>query len=372
MGISPSMKVLILSLAFLALASATSLSSQFQAFEHEFGKTYKSSTERLSRFATFMKNVKEIEEHNKSGKSSYKKVINKFADMTQEEFMTMNGYKNAPKPGTKFADVRDVKVEDLPASVDWRDKGAISAVKDQGYCGSCWAFATVETLESYVQIASGNSVEELSAQHITSCTPNELKCGGSGGCQGSIPQLGFVYTQLFGLTKEEDYPYTSGNMGVTGNCKYSPNSMDTLATLRGYETLPRNSLEAVMNHLANVGPLSVAVAASGWSFYGGGVFDGCDYDRNIEINHAVQLVGYGTDPSEGDYWLVRNSWGPGWGEGGYIKLKREATAVCGTDDTPLMGTGCVDDGNDVLNVCGQCGILFDVCYPIGAGYIAEE
>merc|ERR1711936_1409739 len=148
----------------LALASATSLSSQFQAFEYKFGKTYKSSAERLTRFATFIKNVKEIEEHNK------------FADMTPEEFnKVMNGYKNAPKPGTVFADVKDVKVEDLPASVDWRDKGAISAVKDQGYCGSCWAFATVETIESYVQIASGNSVvEELSAQHITSCTPNEL------------------------------------------------------------------------------------------------------------------------------------------------------------------------------------------------------
>merc|ERR1712038_2144866 len=329
MGISLIMKVLIISLAFLALASATSL-SQFQAFEQKYGKSYKSSAERLSRFATFMKNVKEIEEHNKSGKSSYRKVINKFADM-----------------------------------------GAISAVKDQGYCGSCWAFATAETIESYLQIASNSAVEELSTQHITSCTPNELSCGGTGGCQGSIPQLGFVYTQLFGLTKEEDYPYTSGNMGITGNCKYSPNSMDTLATVRGYETLPRNNLEAVMNHIANVGPLSVAVAASAWSFYGGGVIDGCDYDKNIEINHAVQLVGYGTDASEGDYWIIRNSWGPGWGENGFMRLKRESTAVCGTDDTPLMGTGCVDDGNDVLNVCGQCGVLFDVCYPIGAGYINE-
>merc|ERR1712079_988891 len=90
--------------------------------------------------------------------------------MTPEEFnKVMNGYKNAPKPGTVFADVKDVKVEDLPASVDWRDKGAISAVKDQGYCGSCWAFATVESIESYVQIASGNSVvEELSAQQMNS------------------------------------------------------------------------------------------------------------------------------------------------------------------------------------------------------------
>merc|ERR1711935_1093844 len=242
MGISLIMKVLIISLAFLALASATSL-SQFQSFEQKFGKSYKSQTERLTRFATFMKNVKEIEEHNKSGKSTYKKVINKFADMTQEEFKVMNGYKNAPKPGQAYADV-----------------------KDQGYCGSCWAFATAEVIESYLQIESGNSVvEELSAQHITSCTPNELTCGGSGGCQGSIPQLGMVYTQLFGLTKEEDYPYTSGNLGVTGNCKYKPSTYDTVATLRGYEVLPRNNLEAVMNHIANVGPLSIAVDASSWS-----------------------------------------------------------------------------------------------------------
>merc|ERR1719291_587303 len=143
------MKVFVLSLAFLALASATSFKSQFEAFEHEFGKKYSSSAERLTRFATFMKNVKEIEEHNNSGKY---------------------GYKNAPKPGTVYADIKDIKVSDLPASVDWRDKGAISAVKDQGYCGSCWAFATAETIESYLQINSGNSVEELSAQHITSCT----------------------------------------------------------------------------------------------------------------------------------------------------------------------------------------------------------
>merc|ERR550534_2671746 len=316
------MKVFVLSLAFLALASATSFKSQFEAFEHEFGKKYTSSAERLTRFATFMKNVKEIEEHNNSGKYGYKKVINKFADMTQEEFGVMNGYKNAPKPGTVYADIKDIKVSDLPTSVDWRDKGAISDVKDQGYCGSCWAFATAETIESYLQIESGNSVvEELSAQHITSCTPNELSCGGSGGCQGSIPQLGFVYTQLFGLTKEEDYPYTSGNSGSTGSCDFE--STDTMATVRGYETLPRNNLEAVMNHLAN----------------------------------------------EGDYWIIRNSWGPNWGENGFMRLKRESTAVCGTDDTPLMGTGCVDDGNDVLHVCGQCGVLFDVCYPIGADYI---
>merc|ERR1719369_82232 len=372
------LKLLILIPAFLALSSAaaatTSYMSQFQTFEREFGKTYKSSAERLSRFAIFVRNLREIAEHNNVPGQKYKKVVNKFADLTKEEFTaSMTGYINAAKPGAALADAsRDsVKLNDLPESVDWRDKGAISAVKDQGYCGSCWAFATVESIESYLKINSPDAeMPELSAQHITSCTPNPLQCGGSGGCQGSVPQLGFVYTQLFGLVKEDDYPYTSGNLGITGKCKYDSDGMDALASVRGYESLPRNNYEAVMNHLANVGPLSVAVAASGWSFYGGGVFDNCDYDRNIEINHAVQLVGYGTDSSEGDYWIVRNSWGPGWGENGYIRLKRESNPPCGTDNTPLMGTGCVDDGNDVLTVCGQCGILFDTCYPIGADYIA--
>merc|ERR1711963_476791 len=365
------MKVLIF-VALLGLTSALpSYKSQFEAFVQEHGKTYKSSAERLQRFANFVKNVREIEEHNKSSKG-WKKVVNQFADMSETEFnQIMNGYISTASPSGAVVMPKNLKaIKDLPASVDWRDSGAISDVKDQGYCGSCWAFATIESIESYLQINSGQPVEELSAQHITSCTPNELKCGGSGGCQGSIPQLGFVYTQLFGLTKEADYPYTSGNSGSTGSCNYNANSMDAPATSRGYETLPRNSYEAVMNHLANVGPLSVAVDASKWSFYGGGIFDGCDFDRNIEINHAVQLVGYGSESGE-DYWIVRNSWGSRWGDDGYIKLKRQATPQCGTDSTPLMGTGCENDGNDVLTVCGQCGVLFDVVYPIGVDYVQQ-
>jgi len=144
--------------------------------------------------------------------------------------------------------------------------------------------------------------------------------------------------------------------------------MATVATLRGYETLPRNDYAAVMNHLATVGPLAVSVDASEWSLYGGGVFDGCDYSKNIAVNHVVQLVGYGTDSKDGDYWIVRNSWGTEWGEDGYIRLKRESETQCGTDNSPLMGTGCVNDGKDIITVCGQCAVLFDVCYPIGVDY----
>ena len=88
--------------------------------------------------------------------------------------------------------------------------------------------------------------------------------------------------------------------------------------------------------------------------------------QNIQINHAVQLVGYGTNADEGDYWILRNSWGEGWGEGGFMRLRRSDVAKCGTDDTPLYGVGCVDDGVEVQTVCGTCAVLFDTSYPIGA------
>ena len=125
---------------------------------------------------------------------------------------------------------------------------------------------------------------------------------------GNIPELAFNYIQLFGQVAEDDWPYTSGNGGVTGDCEYDYNGMPPAVGLTGYNTLTPNDQDAVMTHLAEVGPLAVAVYASGWGGYGGGIYDGCSYDANIAMNHAVQLVGYGTDASLGDYWIVRNSW----------------------------------------------------------------
>ena len=163
------------------------------------------------------------------------------------------------------------------------------------------------------------------------------------------------------------FSYTSGTTTDTGDCMYDFMNTAPVVGITGYNTMPPNDQEAVMTHLAEKGPLAVAVYASGWGGYGGGVYDGCSFDSNIALNHAVQLVGYGTDETEGDYWLVRNSWGSGWGEGGYIRLQRQATPQCGTDSTPMDGTACVGGpGNDEQHVCGQCGVLFDVSYPLGA------
>ena len=139
------------------------------------------------------------------------KGINQFSDLTDEEFKAqyLGGYKGLATPPPSATSNQAIKsVKDLPASVDWREKGAITEVKNQGQCGSCWAFATTEMIESYAAIAAGNDGEIpiLSAQQVTSCTPNPLSCGGTGGCMGSIPQLGYTYLQLFGHALEDDYP----------------------------------------------------------------------------------------------------------------------------------------------------------------------
>merc|ERR1712134_6006 len=303
---------------------------QFARFKEQYGKVYKTRSEQFRRATIFADNLKKIEEHNKSG-APWKMGINEFSDLTSEEFETLytGGYKQLPMPSANVP-------------------------------------ATTEMIESYFAIETGSMVG-LSAQQVTSCTPNPLTCGGTGGCMGSIPQLGFTYIQLFGHQTEEDYPYTSGTTMDTGACGYDFDNSPPAVSITGYNTLPSNDQEAVMTHLAEVGPLAVAVYASGWGSYSGGIYTGCSFDANIAINHAVQLVGYGTDESLGDYWLVRNSWGSSWGEGGYIRLQRQSEAQCGTDSTPLDGSACEGGpGSDEQHVCGQCGVLFDTSYPLGA------
>merc|ERR1712215_316607 len=362
------MKLLLLSvIAAVALAGHADYAKlQFAQFKEQYGKIYKTRSEHKMRFDIFQANLKKIEEHNKS-RASWTKGINQFSDLTEAEFQAMylGGYKRLPTPAGNITTVSK-PAKDLPAEVDWRKQGVVTDVKNQGQCGSCWAFCATEMIESYAGIATG-STPELSSQQVTSCTPNPLSCGGTGGCMGSFPQLGYTYIQLFGHVTEDDYPYTSGSPTQTGDCMYD--FMNTAPTIgiTGYNTLTANDQDAVMTHLAENGPLAVAVYASGWGSYSGGVYDGCDFDSNIALNHAVQLVGYGTDASDGDYWIVRNSWGSGWGEDGYIRLQRQSTAQCGTDSSPMDGTACVGGpGNDEQHVCGQCGVLFDVSYPLGA------
>jgi len=364
------MKLLICLSLCLSFSLATSqfYTKQFEGFKTKYSKVYKDQSEEQERLDIFTKNLKDIFAHNSKKTSTWTMGVNEFADLTDEEFKnTYLGYKRVQPPRARTAKDTEARTpKDLPDSVNWVEAGVTTGVKNQGQCGSCWAFATTEQIESYHKIAN-DELLELSAQQVTSCTPNLVQCGGTGGCYGSVTELGFNYLQLFGHVLESDWPYTSGTSANSEECTYDLGSMTPAVALNGYEALPANDADAVMQHLAEVGPLAIAADASNWRFYNGGVFDGCSFDENISINHGIQLVGYGSEFSPlgvYDYWLVRNSWGTNWGEDGYIKMLR--TSKCGTNATPMDGTACVGGpGNDAQTVCGMCGMLLDSTYPLG-------
>jgi len=285
------------------------------------------------------------------------------SDWTPEEFQRLLGYKmgadsHLPKKRAQATSV--YSTANLPASVDWRDQGVVSAVKDQGDCGSCWTFGTAETIESHWALATGH-LEALSEQQILDCTPNPKQCGGTGGCGGGTPQLAMAQIiAMGGLSSEWTYPYRS-YFTQAFSCQFNKSETVPMAVLSDYMTLPQNNHDSLMHAVATLGPMAISVDASSWQFYETGVYDGCN-QTHPDIDHSVQLVGYGTEAGK-DYWLVRNSWNPTWGEKGYIKLYRNAKPTCGWDLTPRDGDACRNGPKEVL-VCGTCGVLFDTAYPI--------
>jgi cathepsin L len=329
--------------------------------------------------------VRDIIRHNSravSGQVSWTKGVNAFTDFSSNEMRAKFGhskdvqaqYESAVAGGGVLhasqgapAHVANTPLSALPSHVDWRQAGAVTAVKNQGQCGSCWAFAATETLESHVFINTG-ILQDLAVQQPVSCAPNPQECGGTGGCSGATAQIAWDYVVKTGQTSEWQYPYDS-YYGTTTPCVFNSTSkQQPVAKITGHTVLQANNQTALMQTLALVGPLAVSVDASHWKAYKGGVFDGCDYAANMDVNHAVVLVGYGTDAASGkDYWLIRNSWSPSWGEKGYIRLQRDADedVKCGIDSTPQDGSACKGDDTP-KKVCGQCAVLYDTAYPLGA------
>ena len=225
-----------------------------------------------------------------------------FADLTAAEFKAILGYNNpVARTFSGFKQVETpifhTKVHDLPPSIDWRDKGAVSPVKNQQQCGSCWAFATTETLESHGALSDGGSLKILAPQQLVDCATNPKKCGGTGGCEGSVAEVAYDYiVSNGGMTLESNYPYKGRDM----TCTFKAGSAAVSCT--GYVKLPENNYTALMNAIATIGPIAISVEADTWSFYGGGIFaaNKCNL-KNTDIDHAVQLVGYGTEAGK-DYW----------------------------------------------------------------------
>eukprot|EP01117_Protostelium_nocturnum_P005252 TRINITY_DN1909_c0_g1_i1.p1 TRINITY_DN1909_c0_g1~~TRINITY_DN1909_c0_g1_i1.p1 ORF type:complete len:378 (+),score=122.97 TRINITY_DN1909_c0_g1_i1:79-1212(+) len=339
----------------------------FSEYKNHFSKEYSNKFEEKRRRAIFERNLKEVLKFNVE-KNSWKKGINQFSDQTEEEMKKLRGISKGDLYHSKsnafpIQDAAFVSTEglvDLPDSVDWREKNVVTPVKNQGSCGSCWTFAAAESIESAYAIKTGK-LQELSEQQILDCTPNPNECGGTGGCGGGTIQLayGTLINTTGGLTSEWEYSYSS-YYGENQQCKFDAGKMAIRATITSWVTLPSNKMGPVMKALATIGPLAINVDASAWGAYETGVFSGCNV-TNPEIDHGVLLVGYGVDATSGPYWLIRNSWSPSFGESGYIRVKRDET--CGTDINTKVGTIC-KGGPTTQRVCGHCGVLFDVSYPI--------
>jgi len=338
----------------------------FEDFKLEFNRKYKDEVEEHMRRKIFEKRVAKIHKHNSDNTKTWREGVNKFTDMTDEEtkaFRGVNGGLLAKQKAQRVKRALPFHLGEFNASawdgvtVDWRTKGVVTPPKDQGGCGSCWTFSTTETIESFAALKTGKLLT-LSEQQILDCTPNPNDCGGTGGCGGGTVELAVARIMVMGgLSQEQDYPYISGD-GSNYPCdmkKFKP-----AVQVNNYYDLPSNQPGPVVQFVGTKGPLGISVDASAWSGYESGVFDGCDMSAP-DIDHAVQLVGFGTDASLGDYWLVRNSWGQSYGEAGYIRIRRYATPPCGVDSTPQDGDGCNGDPSEVT-VCGNCGILFDTVY----------
>ena len=245
------------------LLSAIEGERDFTAYTHadyvaEFQKTYGSSEEEQKRAGIFAANLALINAHNADPDKEWFAAVNQFTDMTNAEF-------RAKRTGIK----RDRLTPDLAATVqpaapaggmpdklDWREQsGVVTKPKDQGGCGSCWAFSATEALESAAALASGKAAPVLSPQQLVSCSPNPQHCGGSGGCDGSTQELAFQYTQTAGLSLEKSYKYE----GVTGTCQKS--KIAPVVQNKGFVKLPRNNYTALMTAVATVGPVAISLAA---------------------------------------------------------------------------------------------------------------
>ena len=293
----------------------------FQRFIKKYNKKYSSMNEYLARYNAFRQNLFKLAEN---GPQSHETGVTKFSDMTQQEFART--YLNLNFNAYALINVNPVRAKisnEAPDEFDWRDKGVVSEVKDQGSCGSCWSFATVANLEGLYAQKKG-VIKTFSEQHLVDCDTEDS------GCNGGLMELAFEWIKNNGgFMYEADYPYANKkqtckqdeskfvDMKVTGYVKLG----------EGADTFSPVDEDEVKEFLYQTGPLAVALNATPLQLYTGGIIDYASWICGTSgINHAVTLVGYGVGTK--NYWIVKNSWGKNWGESGYFRIAR-GKATCG-------------------------------------------
>lgn len=309
----------------LGVTSDSAIYDSWVHWKNTHKKLYTSSEEESLRYQIYKNNVNKIADHNKranNGEFSFVLGINEFADLSQSEFKALYLGTSVDKKQTNIKTLSTT----APTSVDWRTKSAVSEVKNQGSCGSCWAFSTVGALEGVHAIKTGSLVE-FSEQQLVDCSQSF----GNEGCNGGLMDSAFQYVIKNGIETESDYPYT----GSDDKCAAS--SSKTKWSISNFVDVPQN-VSSQLKAAVALNPVSVAIEADGFwfQFYFGGIFNS---SCGTNLDHGVLVVGYGSENGQ-NYWIVKNSWGGSWGESGYIRI--------------------ADNGDGP----GLCGILMSASYPV--------
>jgi len=342
-------------LSFLLFAGAFALPEMmtFSEWHGVFGRNanrYSESKTMASREMAFNQNVETIKTHN-SKNLSWRMGVNRFSDLTGDQFKELVSFANCRKLMNETQRFREMQQKgNLPqvrnpknaASVDWRStnnpagKVAVTPVKNQGGCGSCWSFSASGAVEG-AWVVGGNNLVSLSEQELVSCDKQDSACN------GGLMDYAFDYVKQHGLASEDNYPYVSGS-GKVPACDTSKVAQK-VATITAYVDVQTRSENALENAL-NIGPVAIAIEADQYSFqsYTSGVLTAACGDS---LDHGVLAVGYGHDSDSNlDYWIVKNSWGPSWGLDGYVLFERH-----------------------ISSTAGQCGILMQPSYPVAGAVL---
>jgi len=334
------MRAFLVVLAFSAAYAATLFDALplFERFQKEYGRVYATEADREYRFKIFAENLVRIEERNRMETNGAIHGVTRFADLTPEEFQSQFlKFIPALRDTLPTADPQPL-AQSCPADqCDWHTYGATTAVKDQGSCGSCWAFSAAQAIETAAFFYNG-TLPILAPQQIVDCDKKD------GGCNGGDTPTAYQYViNAGGLELEQSYPYTARD----GTCKFDAKKVAASISSYQWGITPCNSIQTIScnnqnetglwNVVQNTGPQSICVNASPWQFYLKGIFDGTCAHGYLDLNHCVHLTGYGSENGN-KYWLVKNSWGTGWGEKGFIRLAFGKNQ-CGVADEVTYAVG---------------------------------
>lgn len=324
---------MLFSMSYFLYSTATSIDKNkqwldFSEFQSKFNKKYSNFEELTHRFEIFKQNVAEIYKHNKNENNTFTLGVNQFTDLSREEFVQyyVSGLNDYQSYGCELYTSSNTQ---LPSSIDWRQKGAVTSVKDQGQCGSCWTFSSTGAIEGAWAVKKGQLLD-LSEQQLVDCAKG-IKYG-SHGCNGGQMEGAFKYVIENGQCSETSYPYNAKD-GTCQKCS------SVVLMNNCYDVKPNDQLS--LKSAVSKQPVSVAIEADTFYFqsYASGVLTGNECGTNLD--HGVLIVGYGTENGK-DYWLVKNSWGTSWGDKGYVKIGR----------------------SDSTNDPGICGIAMSPSYPV--------